>query len=71
LKSSQELKPKHRPTPVAISKTGHGVITGTFANPSNPKQPITVNGVLLQNKTNAQGFFLGTCQSGTFLLAPH
>jgi hypothetical protein len=48
-------------------KTG-GIISGTFANPSNPKQTITINGVLLQNQTNAQGFFLGTNQSGAFML---
>lgn len=47
-----------------------GVISGTFVNPSNPRQTISVNGVLLQNQTNAQGCFLGTNASGTFLLAP-
>jgi hypothetical protein len=45
-----------------------GVITGSFANPSNPKQAITLNGVLLQNETNAAGYFLGSNQSGTFML---
>ena len=47
-----------------------GVISGNFANPSNPKQTVKVNGVLLQNETNAQGYFLGTNQSGTFMLMP-
>ena len=47
-----------------------GVISGSFANPANPKQAIKVNGVILQGQTNAQGFFLGTNQSGTFLLGP-
>ncbi|MGO8696665.1 MAG: beta strand repeat-containing protein [Limisphaerales bacterium] len=42
-----------------------GVISGSFANPSNPKQTIKVNGVILQGQTNAQGYFLGTNQSGT------
>jgi hypothetical protein len=45
-----------------------GLITGSFQNPANPKQTITINGVLLQNQTNAQGYFLGTNQSGAFLL---
>jgi len=46
-----------------------GLITGSFLNPANAKQTIQVNGVLLQNQTNAQGYFLGTNQSGTFILA--
>jgi hypothetical protein len=45
-----------------------GLITGSFQNPANPKQTITLNGVLLQNQTNAQGYFLGTNQSGAFTL---
>jgi hypothetical protein len=45
-----------------------GVIRGTFANPSNPKQTIKVTGVILQSQTNAQGYFLGTNQSGVFLI---
>ena len=52
---------------LTINKTT-GAISGTFANPSNPKQSIKVNGVLLQNQTNAAGYFLGTSQSGAFLL---
>jgi exo-beta-1,3-glucanase (GH17 family) len=47
-----------------------GVISGSFANPENPKQTIKVNGVILQGQTNAQGYFLGTNQSGTFTLEP-
>jgi hypothetical protein len=47
-----------------------GMISGSFANPSNPKQMIKVNGVILQGQTNAQGYFLGTNQSGAFLLDP-
>ena len=50
-----------------INKTT-GAISGSFANPSSPKQTIKVNGVLLQNQTNAAGYFLGTNQSGAFLL---
>jgi len=52
---------------LTINKTS-GVISGTFSNPSNPKATITLRGVLLQNQTNAQGYFLGSNQSGTFML---
>jgi hypothetical protein len=45
-----------------------GAISGSFANPLKPKQTIKINGVLLQNQTNAAGYFLGTNQSGAFLL---
>jgi hypothetical protein len=47
-----------------------GVVSGTFANPSSPNQTIKVNGVLLQNETNAQGYFAGTSRSGSFKLEP-
>jgi hypothetical protein len=47
-----------------------GVVRGTFVNPSNPNQTVKVNGVLLQNETNATGYFLGTNQSGAFMLSP-
>jgi hypothetical protein len=53
---------------LTINKTT-GAITGSFANPSNPKQTVKINGVLLQNQTNAVGYFIGTNQSGAFLLA--
>jgi uncharacterized repeat protein (TIGR03803 family) len=52
---------------LTITKT-NGVIRGTFVNPSNPRQTNRISGVLLQNQTNAAGYFLGTNQSGTFLL---
>ncbi|HEY3915901.1 MAG TPA: choice-of-anchor tandem repeat GloVer-containing protein [Verrucomicrobiae bacterium] len=45
-----------------------GLITGTFANPSKPSQTLKVAGVLLQNQTNAAGYFLETNQSGSFSL---
>jgi hypothetical protein len=54
---------------LTITKT-NGVISGAFANPGNPGQTINVNGVLLQNQANAQGYFPGTNASGAFLLAP-
>jgi hypothetical protein len=47
-----------------------GLITGSFANPAKPKQTINVSGVILQNKTNALGYFLGTNRSGIFTLDP-
>ena len=50
--------------------TKTGLISGSFLNPANAKQTIAVNGVLLQNQTNAAGFFLGTNQSGSFNLVP-
>jgi hypothetical protein len=53
---------------LTISKTGNGLISGSFANPSEPKQTIKINGVLLQNQTNAFGYFLGTNESGLFFL---
>ena len=52
---------------LTINKTT-GAISGRFANPANSKQTIKVNGVLLQNQTNAVGYFLGTNQTGAFLL---
>jgi hypothetical protein len=52
---------------LTINKTT-GAISGSFANPSNPKQSVKINGVLLQNQTNAVGYFLGGKQSGAFLL---
>ncbi len=47
-----------------------GLIHGSFQNPTNAKQTIAVNGVILQGETNAQGYFLGTNQSGAFMLDP-
>jgi hypothetical protein len=45
-----------------------GEISGSFANPDEPKQTIKVHGVVLQGQASAQGCFLGTNRSGTFLL---
>jgi hypothetical protein len=47
-----------------------GVVSGSYKNPANPKQIIKINGVLLQGATNAAGYFLGTNQSGSFILSP-
>jgi hypothetical protein len=47
-----------------------GLISGSFQNPANAKETITVSGVLLQDQTNAQGYFMGTNTSGAFLLVP-
>jgi hypothetical protein len=46
----------------------HGTISGSFVYPTNAKQGITINGVLMQNQTNAVGYFPGTNQTGAFLL---
>ncbi len=54
---------------LTINKTT-GVISGSFLNPSNVKQTIKINGVLLQNETNAAGYFIGTGQSGAFFVSP-
>lgn len=43
-----------------------GVITGSFINPDDAKRTIKLQGVLIQ--TNAQGYFLGTNESGVFTL---
>jgi hypothetical protein len=57
---------------LTITATGAktGLISGSFLNPSNAKEPITINGILLQDQTNAAGYFLGTNASGSFILAP-
>ena len=52
---------------LTINKTS-GAVTGSFANPSNPKQSIKISGVLLQNQGMAAGYFLNDNQSGAFLL---
>ena len=52
---------------LTITKTT-GAIGGSFVNPANSKDTIKVNGVLLQNQNTAAGYFLGTNQSGAFLL---
>lgn len=47
-----------------------GVISGSFSNPEDLKQTVKINGVILQNQTKVQGYFLGTHQSGAFSIAP-
>lgn len=51
-----------------VINKNNGLVSGTFADPMNPKRTIKVNGVLLQNTTNAAGYFSGASQSGLFLL---
>ncbi len=51
-----------------VITTKTGLISGSFQNPTNAKQSIKVKGVLLQNQTNAAGYFLGPNQSGALLL---
>jgi hypothetical protein len=54
---------------LAVTKST-GVISGSFADPAKPAKTIRFSGVILQSQTNAQGYFLGTNQSGTFALGP-
>ena len=71
------------PTPVTITNLSEntnklilkinnttGVISGSFANPTDPKETVKVNGVILAGQTNATGYFPGTNQSGSFTLDP-
>ena len=46
------------------------VTDGSFMYPTNgnAEQKFTINGVLMQNQTNAAGYFPGTNQSGVFWL---
>jgi len=48
-------------------KTNNGVVTVNF-QPTGSKTTNTAHGAVLQNQTNAAGYFLGTSQSGAFLL---
>jgi hypothetical protein len=49
--------------------TNNGVVTVTF-QPTGAKTNTVAHGAVLQNETNAAGYFLGTNQSGTFTLDP-
>ena len=53
---------------LTITSPGSGLITGSILNPADKSQTIPIHGILLQNQTNARGWFAGTNQSGTFLL---
>jgi len=53
---------------VLTINTKTGTFSGSFVNPADTKQTISLNGVLLQDQTNAQGYFLGTNQSGAIIL---
>ncbi|HEY3863897.1 MAG TPA: leucine-rich repeat protein [Verrucomicrobiae bacterium] len=54
---------------MTINKTT-GNITGSFANPSNPKQIISFTGVELQNPFAFVGYFLNSNIAGVFIDAP-
>ena len=47
----------------------NGVFRGRFVDPAS-KQPRQFRGVLLQNQSEAAGFFLGTTESGAIEIAP-
>jgi len=52
---------------VLAINTNNGVVTVTF-QATGTKTNTTAHGVVLQNQTNAQGAFLGTNQTGSFIL---
>ena len=55
---------------IAIN-TNNGLVTVTF-QPTGVKTNTVAHGAVLQNQTNAAGYFLGTNQSGAFILEePH
>jgi hypothetical protein len=51
---------------IAIN-TNNGLVTLTFQE-TGSKTNTTARGAVLQNQTNAQGAFLGTNQTGSFIL---
>jgi hypothetical protein len=53
---------------IAIN-SNNGLVTLTF-QPTGVKTNILAHGAVLQNQTNAAGYFIGTNQSGAFILAP-
>jgi hypothetical protein len=53
---------------IAIN-TNNGVVTITFRE-TGAKTNTVAHGAVLQNQTHAAGYFLGTNQSGSFLLTP-
>jgi hypothetical protein len=48
---------------------GTGVISGSFMDPST-RLTTPIKGVVLQQQTNAAGFFEGTNATGKFVLTP-
>jgi hypothetical protein len=54
---------------VLAINTNNGVVTVTF-QATGAKPNTVAHGAVLQNETNAAGYFLGTNQSGTFTLDP-
>jgi len=54
---------------VLAINTNNGVVTVTF-QATGAKPNTVAHGAVLQNETNAAGYFLGTNQSGAFILDP-
>jgi hypothetical protein len=50
-------------------KTASGLFKGSVINPETG-QPISVNGIVLQDQNVGAGFFLGATESGSVLLSP-
>jgi hypothetical protein len=51
-----------------VAKVGNGFIWGMFNHPDLGNEKTLFKGALLQNQNVARGFFLGTNQSGSFLM---
>jgi hypothetical protein len=47
-----------------------GVISGTFANPSDPAKTVKFNVVIVEGLGQAAGYFLGPTQSGSIKIGP-
>ena len=60
-----------RASRLSLTIKAGGLLSGSFANPTNSKLAISLHGVLLQNQTNAAGYFTNANQSGMFSLEPH
>jgi hypothetical protein len=54
---------------IAVNAT-NGLVTVTF-QPTGLRTNTVAHGAELQNQTNAAGYFLGTNETGAFILAPH
>jgi len=58
------------PNTLTLSFTpASGLFKGTF-KPAGSTRSVSLNGAVAQKATNAAGFFLGTNQSGSVLIAP-
>ena len=70
LESNNSVKTAENTNGLTLQITTNGLVSGSILNPTNTRLSISFNGVLLQNQTNAAGYFLATNQSGAFILMP-